>query len=136
MQKWTHLVFAVLIFLTFNYALHMPLYFSIFALIGAMAPDLDLGFMHRKLLHNIWAPGLMILAGFGLGLIDRSVAIAFSLGYLSHLASDALTHMGIMPFWPITKPKIRGPIRTGGFGELLLLAGLLFLLYNIGGILI
>lgn len=135
MQKWTHLVFAVLIFLVFNYALRMPLYFSIFALIGAMAPDLDLSFMHRKLLHNVWAMALMVFAGLAIGLMDKTVAIAFSLGYLSHLAADALTHKGVMPFWPISKPAIRGPIRTGGFGELLLLAGLLFLIYNIGGFL-
>ncbi len=132
MQKWTHLVFAALLFVIFNFALHMPLYLSVFAFIGAMIPDLDIGFMHRKLLHNVWALLIMLVAGLKFGLIDNTVAIAFSLGFVSHLAADALTHMGVMPFWPITKPKIHGPIKTGGLGEFVLLAALLFVIYNIG----
>ena len=34
-----------------------------------------------------------------------------------HLIADSLTHMGIMPLWPITKPKFNGPFRTGSMGE-------------------
>jgi len=132
MQKWTHLVFAALLFSVFNFVLHMPLYFSIFAFIGAVIPDLDIGFMHRKLLHNVWALGIMILAGLKFGLMDNTVAIAFGLGFISHLVADSLTHMGVMPLWPITKPKIHGPVKTGGLGEFLVLAALLFILFNIG----
>jgi inner membrane protein len=136
MQKWTHLVFAILLFAAFNFILHAPLYFSVFVLIGALIPDLDVGFLHRKLLHNVWALGLMILIGLKFGLMDYGVATVFGLGYLSHLAADALTHMGVMPFWPISKPKIHGPIRTGGLGELALLVVLLFVLFNIGRFLV
>ncbi|MEM7824190.1 MAG: metal-dependent hydrolase [Candidatus Aenigmatarchaeota archaeon] len=136
MQRWTHLVFAALLFVGFNFILHMPLYFSLFAFIGAIIPDMDIGFMHRKLLHNIWALAVMLILGFKFGLMDRAVAIAFSLGFFSHLASDALTHMGVMPLWPITRPKIHGPIKTGGLGEFLVLATLLFVLFNIGRFLV
>jgi inner membrane protein len=132
MQKWTHLVFAALLFSVFNFVLHMPLYFSIFAFIGAVIPDLDIGFMHRKLLHNLWALGIMLLAGLKFGLMDNTVAIAFGLGFISHLVADSLTHMGVMPLWPITKPKIHGPVKTGGMGEFIVLAALLFILFNIG----
>lgn len=132
MQKWTHLVFAAILFVGFNFILHMPLYFSIFAFVGAMVPDLDIGFLHRKLLHNVWTLGILLFAGLRSGLIDNTVAIAFGLGFASHLVADSLTHMGVMPFWPIQRPRIRGPIKTGGLGELLLMVALLFILFTIG----
>lgn len=136
MQKWTHLVFAAALFAIFNFVLRLPLYFSIFAFIGAVVPDLDCGFLHRRLLHNVWALAVMLLVAFKLGIIDNAVATAFSMGFLSHLGSDALTHKGVMPLWPISRPKIHGPIKTGGLGEFAIMVGLLFLLFNIGRFLI
>ncbi len=133
MQKYTHVIFAILLFLLFNFIFRFPLYVSIFAFIGAMIPDIDLKpkKYHRKLLHNVWVLILILFAGFSLSLIDRMFAIAFSIGFLSHLIIDGITPMGIMPFWPIKKPRIRGPIKTGGWGEFAVMIFLLFIIFLI-----
>ena len=59
-------------------------------------------------------------------------AIIFSVGFLSHLIADALTHKGITPLWPIERPKFNGPVKTGGFGEYLIIIILLLLIYWAG----
>ena len=50
------------------------------------------------------------------------IAIAFSVGYLSHLLADALTVEGVPLFWPLTKRRVCLlpsfiAIRTGSFFE-------------------
>ncbi|MBU3905110.1 MAG: metal-dependent hydrolase [Nanoarchaeota archaeon] len=136
MQKYTHLLFALLFFLLLNQYFRFPLYLAVFAFIGATVPDIDLKIksLHRKLLHNIWTPIIISFILLQLNLIDQMIAIIFSIGFLSHLLSDSLTHMGIMPLWPITKPKFNGPFRTGGLGEFGILAGMLIILFFIIGI--
>ena len=59
-------------------------------------------------------------------------AIILSIGFFSHLIGDSLTHRGIMPFWPLKRPKFNGPIKTGGFGEYLVILVLLLLIYWAG----
>ena len=119
MQKYTHLIFAFLLFILFNFIFHFPIYLSLFAFLGAMLPDLDIKIkkMHRKIFHNIWFLLITLTLLFKLGLIDRTIAIIFSIGFISHLIADSLTHTGIMPFWPIEKPRFSGPFRTGSLGE-------------------
>lgn len=60
------------------------------------------------------------LAGRASGLTP--VAIAFSVGYLSHLLADALTVEGVPLFWPLAKRRVCLlpsfiAIRTGTFAE-------------------
>lgn len=55
--------------------------------------------------------------------------VAFSLGYLSHLAADALTVEGVPLLWPIWRRRIRllpswVAIRTGGWREYLAMVAL------------
>ncbi|MEM7813414.1 MAG: metal-dependent hydrolase [Candidatus Aenigmatarchaeota archaeon] len=121
----THLLFAVLLFLLLQQALRLPAALALFALAGALAPDLDLRFMHRKLLHNMWALLIFAWAGISSGLLFMPQAVAFAIGWVSHLVADSLTHTGVMPLWPIPAPRFKGAIRTGGAGELALMLGLL-----------
>ncbi len=135
MQKYTHLIFALLLFLLLNQILHFPIYLSLFAFLGAMLPDLDIKIrkLHRKIFHNIWFLMLVLFALFELHLIDQRIGIVFSIGFLSHLIADSLTHMGIMPLWPITKPKFNGPFRTGSLGEFGIMIVMIVIIFFISG---
>jgi membrane-bound metal-dependent hydrolase YbcI (DUF457 family) len=134
MEKVTHIIMAFLVFLLFGFVLNFPIYMSLYAFVGVLIPDIDTKTKryHRKLLHNIWTLIIILFAGFSLGLLDRGGATVFSLGFLSHLIGDSITHQGIMPLWPIKRPKFNGPIRTGGIGEYLVLLILLVMIYWIG----
>ena len=134
MQKVTHLIFAFLVLILFGFVLNFPIYMSIFAFVGVLLPDIDMKFrkFHRKLCHNIWFLIIALFIGFSLNLLDRTSAIIFSIGFFSHLIGDALTHRGIMPLWPVKKPKFNGPIKTGGFGEYLIILVLLLMIYWVG----
>lgn len=136
MQKYTHLIFALLLFLLLNQYFHYPIYLAIFAFIGATIPDLDIKIhgLHRKIFHNIWFLGLIIFVLFRMGWIDNQFAIVFSIGFVSHLIADSLTHMGIMPLWPIEKPKFNGPVRTGSAGEFGVMLVMLIIVFLITGI--
>ena len=128
MKKRTHLIFAVLLFLVLNGIFSLPLPFAAFAAIGALVPDIDLFTMvlHRKLLHNLWVLAGIVLAGTYLTVMDKSTAIAFSIGFVSHLIADAMTPMGIKPLWPLQLPHVKGPIRTGSITEFAVMIALLF----------
>ena len=135
MQKYTHLLFALLFFLLLNQYFHFPLYLAVFAFIGAAIPDLDLKIrkMHRKIFHNLWFLVIVIFVLLEAAVFDQKVAIVFSLGFISHLVADSLTHMGIMPLWPIKIPKFNGPFRTGGLGEFGILIGLIIVVFIVAG---
>jgi len=134
MQKYTHLIFALLLFLLLNQVFHFPIYLALFAFLGAMLPDMDLKVrkLHRKIFHNIWFLMIVLFVLFELAFIDQRVGIVFSIGFISHLIADSLTHMGIMPLWPITKPKFNGPFRTGSMGEYLLLTVMILIIFFVG----
>ena len=133
MQKITHLIFAFFVLILFGLVLNFPIYLSFFAFVGVLIPDIDTKFrkFHRKLFHNIWFLIIALFVLFNLGL-ERTAAIVFSIGFLSHLIGDSLTHRGIMPLWPIESPKFNGPVKTGGFGEYLIILVLLLMIYWLG----
>ena len=115
-----------------SFVLDFPIYSSIFAFVGALLPDLDVKprNLHRKLFHNIWFLMIVLFVGFEiLKILNRTTAIILSIGFISHLISDAATHTGIRPFWPFKKPRFNGPIRTGSFGEYLIVVILLVMIY-------
>lgn len=133
MERMTHLILAFLVLVLFGFVLDFPVYLAIFAFIGVLLPDLDVRprKYHRKLCHNIWFLIIILFICFELGL-DRTSATIVSIGFFSHMIGDALTHKGIMPLWPIKKPKFNGPIKTGGLGEYLIVLVLLLLIYWVG----
>jgi len=119
----------------FSFVLDFPIYSSLFAFIGAILPDLDVKprKLHRKLFHNIWFLIIVLFVGFEIiRVLNRTTAIILSIGFISHLITDAATHTGIRPFWPFKKPRFNGPIRTGSFGEYLIAAVLLVMIYWVG----
>jgi len=134
MQKTTHLIFGFLVLLMFSFILSFPLHLSLFAFVGILIPDIDIKIrkLHRKALHNLWSLVILLFLGFVLGLFDRLSAMVFSIGFLSHLIGDSFTHRGIMPLWPIKRPKFNGPLRTGRIEEYLLILVLLMGIYIIG----
>lgn len=134
MEKVTHLIFGFLVLILFGLILNFPLHMSLFAFAGVLIPDIDIKIrkFHRKLLHNFWALIILLFIGFTLQIFSRTAAIVFSIGFLSHLIGDSLTHRGIMPFWPFKKPKFNGPLTTGGIGEYLLIIVLLTGIYVLG----
>jgi inner membrane protein len=89
----------------------------------AMLPDVDHripGLTHRGPTHTVWfalfvagvlgAVGLAVgRAGLGAPLEARSLgAVGAGVGLLSvgsHLLADALTPMGITPFWPLSRER-------------------------------
>ena len=123
MQKNTHLLFAFLLFLVCNIVLEIPLFMAVFVFIGALIPDVDLKFgkLHRKIFHNLWFLTLVLFVLFTINLINTQISILLAIGFLSHLIADSLTHMGIMPLWPIPKPRFNGPFVTGGKREFILM---------------
>ena len=79
-------------------------------------------FRHRGFLHGlIFAAVVYFTVRY---LAGEWSAAAAALGFLSHLALDALTKEGIMPFSPLLKWKIRGPLKTGGLMEKLILTAI------------
>ena len=130
----THLLFALLLFVLLQGFLKLDIGLALFAAVGAVLPDLDLHFMHRKTLHNIWVLLIFGWVGLNFGILTFGQVMAFGLGWISHLVADSLTHMGIMPFWPISRPRFRGPITVGGKSELLLMIGILLAFGVIFGI--
>ena len=137
MEKTTHIILAFLVLVLFGFILNFPIYVSVFAFVGVLIPDLDIRprKFHRKLFHNIWVLMIFLFIGFVSGIFfSRQVGVIFAIGFLSHLIGDSLTHNGVMPLWPIKKPKFNGPIKTGGFGEYLIVLVLLLLIYWSGTI--
>jgi len=134
MRFYTHLVAGLLvaIALTEWYLFPNTVVAVLFVLFGSIFPDIDeehsrLGrlfpaipklFVHRGFFHSIFLAVVIVIALF---LYVPSYAVAFLLGFLSHLLLDAMTPSGVRPFWPSTV-RVRGFIKTGG-----VLEGVLFL---------
>ncbi len=122
---------------------------AVACLIGGLAPDLDhprstagrvlpwlsaplaATFGHRGALHSLLGFALAAAAAFWLAQtfwLPDALALAFAVGYLSHLAADALTYQGIPILWPTRSRLALGLVRTGGTREAvvvgLMLAGL------------
>ncbi len=147
---------TAILFYEFNIPHHFPIILlSAVAGFSALVPDLDNSestieniqvwgvkplklpaffidklFSHRGFLHSLMAVVFLIfiLLGFFPSL-PREFVIAISLGYLSHLVTDALTPQGIPWFYPIQWRSTLLPrvlcITTGSFMETIFFVGLL-----------
>ena len=139
MLFYTHVLLGILFFLLFRgYFSGNILLVFLLMLLGSVLPDLDephskinqwsgvLGriisffFKHRGMFHSLLFAGIfLILLGY---FWQWPYAIALALGYLAHLLIDSITPLGVQLFYPFSRHKIRGPVRTGGAWELFLLA--------------
>ena len=76
---------------------------------------------HRGVIHSIWIPLALYIF---IVPFSMWVALALSLGYLSHLVADSFTLDGVPFFWPFTK-RVSGFIRTGSMLENIIFLGIL-----------
>jgi inner membrane protein len=91
--------------------------------IGKKAKLISMFLAHRGFFHSITAAILFTIAAFIIA-NNTYLALAFAVGYLSHLFLDSLTKKGVQWFWP-SKKRICGVLRTGRIWDWILL--LLFL---------
>ena len=140
----THLMFGITTFILLSpvFSGGNEILFLVFVLLGSVLPDIDDGnskikkasgvlgsivsfmFKHRGIFHSlIMVIVLFIVMSFWISYY----AIGLTIGYLSHLLSDALTPMGIQFLYPFSSFKLRGPIKVGGIGEWVVLFGLVIL---------
>ena len=138
-MKWyTHIVFALLISLLLKFDFFMILV----CLFGSLIPDIDspksligwifrplsnffeLVFGHRGIFHSLF---FAILLSGVIWMFSHRFALAFFIGYSSHLLIDGFTRQGVMLFYPF-KARLKGFCKTGGIFEHILLFILVFLL--------
>ncbi|MBT4334556.1 metal-dependent hydrolase [archaeon] len=145
MMYKTHLAFAVLVSLIIFkfFSIENKIIFAGVLYFASLVPDLDipkswiskktkvfswifrLFFRHRGILHSVY-PAFIVF--FLLSSVDQKVlAVAFLLGYLSHLFSDAMTIKGVRLFHPLLRMRFAGIVKTGGLMERLFFLGLILL---------
>jgi len=126
----THLVIAILLILLLFNQINSKILFIIFFLLATYFPDIDtksskpgknillrplqLFLSHRGMFHSFIF--LSVLSAL-IYLFSKEAGIAFFLGYLLHLALDALTPNGIKFFWPLSSFKIKFFIKSGSIIE-------------------
>jgi inner membrane protein len=134
MRGITHLLFALSIALVADLLFSIPVLFYPLILLAGVFPDIDyagsilgrhaklVGLVagHRTVFHSLWMAALCAIIAF---LIRPWLAVPVALGYLSHLALDALNHSGIAWLYPLYKTK--GFCRSGGLLDTILLLGFL-----------
>jgi len=89
------------------------IFYGLMGALGGYIPDLDLRIKHRKLLHNLIVPLILVsilyLAtslAIGIQWIVQVMLrgyLALVLGWILHVASDAFTKRGVYPLWPLNK---------------------------------
>ena len=144
----THIIFSFLIgFLIINsFDIQNKIVFIVILIISSALPDIDsykskigkkikpLSFLiniflgHRGIFHSLF---LLIPISVFIAIINPEIAAAFFIGYLSHLVLDSLTSEGVMFFYPFSKKRTKGFIRTGSLFENMLFILLLVLCFYI-----
>lgn len=132
----THLLLGIISFLLIKgYLVGNQIIILLLILLGSILPDIDeensrinkwggilgkiIAFFskHRGMFHSLlFAVGLSAILGY---FWAWNYGLALFIGYLSHLIGDALTPMGVQVFYPFLKFRIKGPIKTGGLMEVL-----------------
>ncbi|MDI6737936.1 MAG: metal-dependent hydrolase [Nanoarchaeota archaeon] len=127
----THLAIGALagISLFHYYMPEQPFAFALVFLFASILPDIDttksaigkrlwpvssiltLFTRHRGFFHTVWIPLAVLGIGFYLKI---ALLAAFTMGYLVHLLSDAITEEGVSLFSPLIKHHTKGFIKTGG----------------------
>ncbi|MEA3430712.1 MAG: metal-dependent hydrolase [Nanoarchaeota archaeon] len=131
----THLAFGFLfglVLMPFLSVGNKYIYFVI-VLIASLLPDIDsptskasrkLGFVgkftriftkHRGIFHSVWIP-FVLSAGLWY-LVGTNYAVAFFVGYGSHLFIDGFTKAGINFLHPFSTLRLQGFVETGSVVE-------------------
>jgi membrane-bound metal-dependent hydrolase YbcI (DUF457 family) len=87
------------------------------SLLGRRVPILSYFTKHRSFFHSvIFGVSCVIVLSF---IVSVHHVLAFSAGFIGHLLLDAITPMGVKPFWP-SQVKIKGFVKVGGLLEKLI----------------
>lgn len=81
--------------------------YLIVALLGAIAPDFDITL---NIKHRTWTNSIVLLSisTFILSSFDKTIALFWFIGYLTHLASDSFTKNGSTISLSVYKKKDMG----------------------------
>lgn len=138
----THVVFGVLLGLIAMPYLNpkSKIIFLFVIAIAAGLPDIDSAkskfgrkikiigwiFDHRGIFHALLSVILFSLLFFA---VSRSISYtaAFFIGYLSHIIIDSFNIEGTMPLYPLTKARLKGFFKTGGWFEGVLFVIMVFI---------
>ncbi|MBT96647.1 MAG: metal-dependent hydrolase [Candidatus Pacearchaeota archaeon] len=139
----THLtitLFFILLLLSF---IDNKLVFIIVALLATFIPDIDtrnskLGkylifrpiqwfSKHRGIIHSI---SFLVFLTIVLWLFFPEASFGFFVGFSSHLILDSLTIRGVSLFFPFSRKKFSGIIKTGGISETIIFV--IFLIADLG----
>lgn len=103
MTKNTHVFVAVAAVMPFTTTLQATIYIPV-AIAASIIPDFDffLGLEHRTITHSLLLMTILVAPMF---IIDKTLALYFFIGYLSHLILDYFTVMGVPWFYPFNKKK-------------------------------
>ncbi len=138
MLFYNHILLGIISFLIFKdfFVGGNEILFFFFVLLGSILPDIDgeskvnrwSGFVgiivkkiskHRGFFHSVFFfLFLSVVMNLFLG---NYFAWGLLIGYFSHLFGDAITRMGVRPFYPLSYFKIKGPLKVGSFMEEIIL---------------
>lgn len=135
----THFVITVFAVLLLVSEVEHKFVFAAVALFATLIPDVDSKFSklgkhkvfrglqffvkHRGIFHSFVFLILLTLILFS---VFPVVASGFFIGYGLHLFADSFTKQGVCLFYPFSKKKSRGFIRTGGMFEIFIFVLFLF----------
>lgn len=139
MKRITHVLFATaLVSISGLWKTNMFVFYTIVAMFSSIIPDMDLKYMHRKLLHNLFAPVLLAISVYyllsWLGINACHLALSLILGWLSHVLLDTITIKGVYLFYPLVDTKIALKIcRSDSLpcNLFLSIASLIVIIYNV-----
>jgi len=140
----THILLGITVFLVANnfFTGGNEIIFFLLVLLGSILPDIDarrskinqwtgiigifIAFFakHRGLFHSLilHASLMFVITIYW----SNYYAWALFLGYIAHIIGDSITKMGVQIFYPFSNFKVRGPLRSGGFTEGIILVCLAF----------
>ena len=126
----THLVITIFAVLLLISQVENKFIFVLCALIATYIPDIDSKFSklgkhrifripqffirHRGILHSFV---FLIALTLTLFFVFPVVAFGFFIGYSLHLLADSFTKKGVYLFYPLSKMKSKGIVRTDGILE-------------------
>ncbi|HIJ10716.1 TPA: metal-dependent hydrolase [Candidatus Woesearchaeota archaeon] len=131
----THILLGIVLYLISRpfFSGGNEIVFFLLVLLGAILPDIDeprskisqwtgiIGKIvgriakHRGFCHSIFFVGII---SFAIAYVWSSYyAWALFMGYVAHMIGDGITPMGVRIFYPFSKARIKGPFRTGGLSE-------------------
>lgn len=103
MNQRQHMFNSIILMLAFF--IIRPTYFFFAIPLGVMIPDMDIHLQragigrHRKTLHNIWVPLLLLFVGYWAGV--EEFGLFLGIGVVAHLIADMLSRTKTYPLYPL-----------------------------------